>query len=170
MKVTLADVLEARDRRQEKRLALAREFGLPVVVFTVNMPGEEKSNEISDYIFEAGVEAISRRLLDKIVSLSVVDAPTGNEAFFVTDASDASELKRETCSVEEEHFLGRLFDIDVYDGEGRQICRSELGLSERKCLLCERDARQCARSRAHPLDELLEKIARMKEEYELLYD
>lgn len=88
----------------------------------------------------------------------------------MTNAIDASELKRETCSVEEEHFLGRLFDIDVYDGEGRQICRSELGLSERKCLLCERDARQCARSRAHPLGELLEKIARMKEEYELLYD
>lgn len=31
MKVTLADVLEARDRRQEKRLALAREFGLSLI-------------------------------------------------------------------------------------------------------------------------------------------
>lgn len=81
MKVTLADVLEARDRRQEKRLALAREFGLPVVVFTVNMPGEEKSNEISDYIFEAGVEAISRRLLDKSSAFPSLTLPPETKLF-----------------------------------------------------------------------------------------
>ena len=78
-------------------------------------------------------------------------------------------LKR-MCRIEESHFLGRIFDIDVYDGEGGQVSRSSLNLAERKCLLCGNDARICARSRVHSADELNEKIAAMKEEYELLYD
>lgn len=170
MKVSLSDILEARDRRQAKREKLVDEFCLPVVVFTVNMPGEEKKNETSDYIFEVGVEAISTCLLGKIYNFYIVDAPTGNEAFFVVDTKDAVQLKRDMCSIEETHFLGRLFDIDVYDKDCKQICRHQLGLSERKCLLCDKDARQCSRSRAHPLDELLDKIVQMRDEYEFLYD
>lgn len=50
------------------------------------------------------------------------------------------------------------------------MSRSSLNLAERKCLLCGNDARICARSRVHSADELNEKIAAMKEEYELLYD
>ncbi len=58
----------------------------------------------------------------------------------------------------------------IHDGEGGQVSRSSLNLAERKCLLCGNDARICARSRVHSADELNEKIAAMKEEYELLYD
>lgn len=81
MKVSLEDVLEARDRRQEKRRELALKYRLPVVVLTLNIPGETKRGEIPDYIFEAGVEAIGRELLEETAEFSVVDAPTGNEAF-----------------------------------------------------------------------------------------
>lgn len=170
MKVSLEEVLEARDRRQEKRRELALKYRLPVVVLTLNIPGETKRGEIPDYIFEAGVEAIGRELLEETAEFSVVDAPTGNEAFFVARAADAAQLKKRMCRIEESHFLGRIFDIDVYDGEGGQVSRSSLNLAERKCLLCGNDARICARSRVHSADELNEKIATMKEEYELLYD
>ena len=120
MKVSLEDVLEARDRRQEKRRELALKYRLPVVVLTLNIPGETKRGEIPDYIFEAGVEAIGRELLEETAEFSVVDAPTGNEAFFVARAADAAQLKKRMCRIEESHFLGRIFDIDVYDGEGGQ--------------------------------------------------
>ena len=158
MKVSLEDVLEARDRRQEKRRELALKYRLPVVVLTLNIPGETKRGEIPDYIFEAGVEAIGRELLEETAEFSVARA------------ADAAQLKKRMCRIEESHFLGRIFDIDVYDGEGGQVSRSSLNLAERKCLLCGNDARICARSRVHSADELNEKIAAMKEEYELLYD
>ena len=48
MKVSLEDVLEARDRRQEKRRELALKYRLPVVVLTLNIPGETKRGEIPD--------------------------------------------------------------------------------------------------------------------------
>ena len=94
MKVSLEDVLEARDRRQKKRRELALKYRLPVVVLTLNIPGETKRGEIPDYIFKAGVEAISRELLEETAEFSVVDAPTGNEAFFVARAADAAQLKK----------------------------------------------------------------------------
>ena len=40
----------------------------------------------------------------------------------------------------------------------RPIGREELGLGPRKCLLCDRPARECMRARTHSIDELLEKI------------
>ena len=94
MKVSLEDVLEARDRRQKKRRELALKYRLPVVVLTLNIPGETKRGEIPDYIFKAGVEAISRELLEETAEFSVVDAPTGNEAFFVARAADAAQLHK----------------------------------------------------------------------------
>ena len=93
MKVSLEDVLEARDRRQKKRRELALKYRLPVVVLTLNIPGETKRGEIPDYIFKAGVEAISRELLEETAEFSVVDAPTGNEAFFVARAADRKSTR-----------------------------------------------------------------------------
>lgn len=144
-------------------------YRLPVVVLTLNIPGETKRGEIPDYIFEAGVEAIGRELLEETAEFSVVDAPTGNEAFFVARAADAAQLKKRMCRIEESHFLGRIFDIDVYDGEGGQVSRSSLNLAERKCpSLRKRRAYLRAEPEFTRQTSLMKKLPPMKEEYELL--
>ena len=43
--------------------------------------------------------------------------------------------------------------------------REELGLEPRKCLLCDRPARECMRARTHSVDELLEKIQTLVKSY-----
>lgn len=60
--------------------------------------------------------------------------------------------------MEETHPLGRLFDVDVYDEAGSGISREELGSPVRKCLICEKDAKLCGRSRSHTVKELYERI------------
>ena len=45
------------------------------------------------------------------------------------------------------------------------IGREELGLEPRKCLLCDRPARECMRARTHSVDELLEKIQTLVKSY-----
>ena len=73
----------------------------------------------------------------------------------------ALDIKKAAVSVEEGSALGRLFDMDVLiPGENfpHSISRSQLGAAPRRCLLCEEDAKACARSRAHTMDQLLEKI------------
>ena len=37
----------------------------------------------------------------------------------------------------------------------RPMTRAEIGLPERRCLICERPARECIRARRHTADELL---------------
>ena len=109
--------------------------------------------------------------------------PTGPEGYLVignsnpawehTTESLAVEIKKAAIAAEEADALGRLFDIDVLvinDGakpsesghfsltDIRSISRGQLGGKPRKCLLCGEDAKACARSRAHSMDDLLQKI------------
>jgi holo-ACP synthase/triphosphoribosyl-dephospho-CoA synthase len=74
---------------------------------------------------------------------------TGNEALWAVDAQ-ASDLKEWMRVIEEEHPLGRLFDIDVLDERGAKLSRE----GHRQCLICGGDVHACARSRAHSADEL----------------
>lgn len=77
----------------------------------------------------------------------------GCEAFFLLDAP-AREVKRCCVALERSHPLGRLWDIDVLRPDGTAVSRRELGLDARRCLLCGREAKLCARSRAHGLEEI----------------
>jgi holo-ACP synthase len=79
---------------------------------------------------------------------------TGPEALLVVDAK-ALELKGATVTLEDGHPLGRLWDMDVIDPDRGSISRRALKLPPRRCLLCGEAAHACARSRAHPLPELL---------------
>ncbi|CSA56393.1 CitX protein [Vibrio cholerae] len=67
--------------------------------------------------------------------------------------------------IEREHPLGRLMDLDVIDVDGHIISRQGAQLPRRRCLLCERDAVICARSRRHSVEALLAKIEEMTHDY-----
>ena len=116
------------------------------------------------------------------------DLPTGFEAFLVVDLP-AREVKRACCEIEDSHPHGRLMDIDVLERcpvepgmtgkepgmTGKEpgmtgsvtagcdrlsiLSRTEVGLPERRCLLCERPARECIRAGRHTTDELLARIS-----------
>jgi holo-ACP synthase len=67
--------------------------------------------------------------------------------------------------MEETHILGRIYDYDVLNSKGRHIDRQELGIEARKCLLCEKNAFECGRSRNHEVSELIYKIENMAFNY-----
>ena len=69
----------------------------------------------------------------------------------------AVKIKKLMTTMEETHILGRLFDIDVLDANGQKLSRD----MPRRCLLCDKQAQICARSRRHSVSELTAKIAAM---------
>jgi holo-ACP synthase/triphosphoribosyl-dephospho-CoA synthase len=73
-------------------------------------------------------------------------------------------LKTLALHIEETHPLGRLFDLDVLDGEGK-ITRTALGAGERKCLVCGGGAFACGRSRAHRVEELAAAVIHIMENF-----
>lgn len=85
---------------------------------------------------------------------------TGCEGFMALHA-DAQRVKDCAIQLEVQQPIGRLWDIDVLDTQGRILSRRSLGLAERRCLLCSQPAKICARQRRHSSDELLQEMERM---------
>lgn len=148
--ISLTELLAARDNRAARqRELLAAWPERTLLSLTVVLPGAVKRDERSLRVGEAGVAAV-RETLQPLYE-EIRDLGTGFEAFFIV-AADRLAAKRLACRIEDTHPWGRLMDIDVLEADGesvRPISRTAVGLPERRCLLCDRPARECMRARTH---------------------
>lgn len=158
--VTLQQILDNREARVDFQRILLRGYGCALISFTVNMPGAIKRCAPALAVHRAGVAALRQRLAGYVLYYKTLDYPTGYEAYFAVDLPP-EELKSITVQIEETHPMGRLMDLDVLRPDGTAVSRGELGLPRRNCLLCGGDAKVCARSQAHALEDLQKEIARI---------
>lgn len=166
MDVTLADMLDARERRAERQRALLAHYGVPLICFTMNIAGPVKNSPLIRRGFDRGNTLLRRALArERLVPLETVltRESTGNEALYAVD-TEPERLKRLTAELEEHTPAGRLFDMDVLDRDGAKLDRSCLDLPPRPCLICGKPAAGCARSRAHSLEALQRETVRILEE------
>ncbi|MBR6185420.1 MAG: triphosphoribosyl-dephospho-CoA synthase CitG [Clostridia bacterium] len=150
--VDLSQVLEARERRVYRQQALIEQYGLPLVSFSMNIAGPIKNSPLIRRGFLLGKRTLLTQL--KLFGIAVIhqeqtDAVTGCEGLFVADAKP-ERVKRITGAIEDHAPLGRLYDMDVIGADGAKLERPE----PRRCLICGQPARECARSRAHSVEEL----------------
>ncbi len=165
MEITLDQLLASREERASFQKELLKGYpGKTLVCLTVIMPGKVKRNLQSLVVAQAAVTALVTAFGDSMLKLRLRDLPTGYEAYLVTPLSN-EEAKKVTCRIEDTHPLGRLFDLDVIDADGIPVPRESVGLSARKCLICDNEARYCMRNRTHTMDELAAKIDEMIESY-----
>lgn len=165
MEITLDMLLESREKRwQLQRQLIQDNPGLTLVCLTVIMPGNVKRNAQSLVVAHAAVEAIQRAFGQSIQWQREQDLSTGYEGYYLVDMSMIA-CKRLACEIEDNHPLGRLFDIDVINTHVEPVSRSVIGRGGRKCLLCDQDARYCMRNHTHTRDELQQKIQQMIEAY-----
>lgn len=152
MNVLLAEILNAREARVARQQALLREFCCPVVCFTMNIAGPVKTSPLIRRAFDAGLSALAAALAEYAIhSRETIHEVTGDEAIFCVDA-EASQLKSICTAIEEGSPMGRLFDMDVIDTDGKKLERS----GERGCLVCGKPGRSCAAGRLHSVAQLQE--------------
>lgn len=161
--ISLEELLESRDNRRAFQQSLLERYKSPIISFMVNMPGPIKNSSLSRRIHAEGMGVLENVFAGRILHKEVRKLDTGYEGYIVL-AGNPCEIKRMTCAVEDDHPIGRLMDIDVHTASG-QIGRRQLGLDDRRCLICERPSPECARSRRHSVEELIGKIERMTEDY-----
>ena len=164
--VALYEMLDARERRAAKQAELLSRFASTLVCFTMNIAGPIKNSPLIEEGYSLGKSMLKGRLAAAKVAILHFEetiGKTGCEAFFVVDA-DAQRVQLLTSEIEDGSQLGRLFDMDVLTADGRKTGRAELGLPERKCLICGGAAKGCARSRAHTVAELQAKTSSILEE------
>mgnify|MGYP002624438672 CR=1 FL=1 len=165
MEITLDKLLASRDRRVEMQQQLRENYpNSTLVCLTVIMPGNIKRNLSSLIVSQAAINAMLNRFEGNIVDVISRDLETGFEAYLVTTLSQR-EAKLIACDIEDNHPLGRLFDIDILDNDGVPVKRETVGSSPRRCLMCDNEARYCMRNRTHTPQELNTKIQMMIDSY-----
>ena len=157
MNELLMEILQAREDRACKQKLLLAQYQKPLLCFTMNIPGPKKLDRDVSVGFFVGSRLLTDALSPYPVLYREERRPiTGCEGYYVVDMP-AKELKALAIELEDIDPIGRLFDLDVLDTDGRKLSREELGYPRRKCLLCDNDAMVCASTRAHKLEELTDR-------------
>lgn len=154
MEVTLAQMLDARENRAFRQFQLNREFGKPMISFSMNIPGPVKDTALIRRGFREGCAALEGKLPpEKVLHREYIEAITGCEAMYVLDM-EAAEVKAVTTAIEDAHGLGRLFDMDVLDEKLCKLDREQVGGGDRNCIVCGAPGRGCASRRSHSVTAL----------------
>lgn len=154
--ITLEEVLEQRDRRQELISEMINTYpDTTIISFKLNIPGPLKNSENYLFAFEQGLELLS----DYSLIHDLRESITGPESL-LTSKESVEETKLRMIEIEDNFKLGRLYDLDVIG-----ISRSDLNQPPRRCLICNEEAHSCSRSRKHGLDIVLSTINTMIEDY-----
>jgi holo-ACP synthase len=167
--ITLDQMLRAREERVAWQIATLAQFGKPLISVTLVIPGPIKDGPVPRRAMEAALRQLDASLAANnwpLISREVLWRNTGPEAIYVVDI-DAQILKSATIDVEEGHPIGRIWDLDVITTSGAGLSRAKLARPARRCLICNRPARECGRSRRHPLGELLKTIHNLVDDFDL---
>lgn len=160
--VTLAQMLAAREARARRIAAAGKTVALPLVSFSMNIPGPLKNTPLIRQGFAEGCRRLDAALSDVGIPcrlLETADTAAGLEALYAAEG-DPLSVKRACAAVEDVDALGRLFDMDVLSPEGTHISRTALGLAERGCMVCGAPGRGCASRRTHTAEALQRETAR----------
>ena len=155
--VALDDILAARDARVARQQALLQQGGM-LLSLTLVAPGAVKRSPLLDAIFAAALAALRPLVDDARARIEAVD-DSGHHALYLLDG-EARDWKTRMLALENRAPLSRLWDIDIIDRDGVAVSRRDLGLPPRRCLICDDDAKTCARERRHSIAELQADIAR----------
>ena len=155
--VALDDILAARDARVARQQAMLAQGGV-LLSLTLVAPGAVKRSPLLDAIFAAALAALRPLVDDARARIEAVD-DSGHHALYLLDG-EARDWKTRMLALENRAPLSRLWDIDIIDRDGVAISRRDLGLPPRRCLLCDADAKTCARERRHSIAALQADIAR----------
>lgn len=154
-------LLDAREERYEKQRALIDKFNKPLISFMLNTPGREKYSERLVAFQKHGIEKIEKLLGEKILYAEFKEELTGSYYMAVVD-EDAKILKKQMMALEDCP-AGRLYDIDVFDENKKQISRKSLGENPRTCLICNEPAKVCIREQRHSYKDLVNEMNKILE-------
>lgn len=167
--IAILDHREERAKRQEKLLNTYTNTCL--ITATLNIPGPIKNNQEIHQLMLLGSEKVTNDLTIhdwQILHAEEHSLPVGNEVFWVINTKEYKKIKQLLINIEENFFLGRLFDLDIQyldQGIPKLIDRKELNYTPRSCLICNQIAKVCARSQAHSVDELQQVIEKQYQQF-----
>ncbi|ABX27326.1 putative apo-citrate lyase [Lactobacillus helveticus DPC 4571] len=164
----IAQVLAGKDYRVALQQAIFKKYpDATLVDINLNIPGPIKNNRYLIKLFDYGIKQLEEIWQNKGYDYKLVKAlnnDAGCENFYVLRES-SKVVKLSTILFEENNKIGRLFDADVLIKGKTALSRQELEYSSRRCYLCNRPAKECARSRRHSVEEMQRYISSLYAKY-----
>lgn len=155
----MGDRLIQKEQKVSKIHQFIREKKVPVVTLRLNIPGVDKKPEGSGVLFKEAVKLLENQLDQWEFAYENLDDLLGFEYYehlrIVAVKGSAETIKRHMIEIENEETIGRLMDIDVIDIDLKGLSRSDYGLGQRKCFLCNESAYVCARTQRHSKEALM---------------
>lgn len=154
----ISEVLANKDERAQLQQAIFHKFPeCTLLDVKLNIPGPIKSNRYLKEIFASGILNLEEILQSSQLPFTLYEhweKVTGPENFYILNA-DYRSVKKKAVEFENKQKINRLFDADVLIRKQKQaISRKDLDLPVRKCFLCSKPAKVCARSRTHSVADL----------------
>lgn len=165
----LAAVLSAREKRFNRKLALATGYKTCVISIGINLPYPERKQSKYRFLLTECIKTLSPALTraGAEVLRSYFECSEDGIFYISSVSGDAFALKSLCISIEEEHMLGRLFDIDVMNEKGIQIKRSDLDFPTRPCIVCGCEVWECVRLEKHDHSQVMEAANMLIKKYKL---
>jgi len=148
--ITLDEILAAREERVRTQKKMLMEHHSPLICFTMNIAGPVKTSPIIERAFTEGMRFINSAIEPYEVTERREEHTNCGPVAFYSLCAEANTIKALMIEIEHTHPIGRLFDIDVIDVDGKKIDRP----TERCCIVCGAPGRACAAGRLHPVSEL----------------
>lgn len=152
----LKAVMLGRDERVRVQLCLlSGRIDYFVCQITINVPGYPKRLSGDETVikkcradFQTGIycEPIKEVKLENGAGLALLMLFDGGK-------EKMNKAKQEGIFIEENKYYGRVVDIDVVAVDG-SLSRRDFYLEPRRCLLCDKDSKECSRERNHRFEEL----------------
>ena len=157
--ITLEQMLIFREKRADMQKKLLHDNKSAVISFSMNIPGPIKTNQEVRRAFDAGKNELLQKLKQagmQCGSAIEIHEACGDE-YIAAIHADPQAVKDITTHIEDMHPYGRLYDIDVIDQDENKLSRE----TYRKCLICERQAQECARVRRHSVEDMQKAVEKI---------
>jgi len=155
--VTLLQILQEREERARQQRLLLDAHRCPLICFTMNIAGPVKTSPEIERAFAEGLSVLADRLPAESIRFREEKRNVTGCVAMIAAAVSAEKLKEICVSIEEETPLGRLFDLDVLDTDGRKLERA----GQRGCIVCGAPGRVCAARRVHTVAHLQRATSRI---------
>ncbi len=159
-------ILRDREKRYCEIQSLLSEYGVPVICGKINYPGSDKNTPEAQSAFQTLRGLLTEKFTENSIFTQILSGDDGSSILIATSLNSL-EAKKISVSLEANHSLGRIFDIDVYVEEGKPIGRENLGMETRRCIICNEDARVCMRTGKHSFQEVVDRVNQLIKDYKL---
>lgn len=146
-------------------------YNLPLLYIKVNYPSDSLENNLTDKILNE-MDKLICDIYKEGVQLKLFTTNNAGPHIIMIINDDPVKIKETLVFIEDNFLLARCVSMFLYDNKTyREITRKDIGVTERKCIICGEHEDTCQKEKRHTDEEYIRYINKIYIEYtSTIYD